>query len=148
MAFYKVSAICIKKMEEPTISKRTFDFSLRIIQLADNLEQRRRFVLANQLLRSGTSIGANVREASAAESRKDFIHKMAIASKEARETLYWLQLIQFAESNLPELEDRVSEIKSIVNILTKIVKTTKVGVERATLSSESENGPTNRRQTS
>ncbi|UMY67206.1 four helix bundle protein [Flavobacterium sp. HJ-32-4] len=135
-------------MEEPTISKRTFDFSLRIIQLADNLEQRRRFVLANQLLRSGTSIGANVREASAAESRKDFIHKMAIASKEARETLYWLQLIQFAESNLPELEDRVSEIKSIVNILTKIVKTTKVGVERATLSSESENGPTNRRQTS
>ncbi|HLN95087.1 MAG TPA: four helix bundle protein [Flavobacterium sp.] len=148
MSVYKVSAICIKKMEEPTISKRTFDFSLRIIQLADNLEQRRRFVLANQLLRSGTSIGANVREASAAESRKDFIHKMAIASKEARETLYWLQLIQFAESNLPELEDRVSEIKSIVNILTKIVKTTKTSAERSTLSSEPENGPTNRRQTS
>ncbi len=143
MALHKVSAICIKKMEEPTISKRTFDFSLRIIQLADNLEKRRRFVLANQILRSGTAIGANVQEATAAESRKDFIHKMAIASKEARETLYWLQLIQFAESTLPELEDRLSEITSIVNILTKIVKTTKAGLERSKLTSQPDSKSTN-----
>lgn len=119
-------------MNEPTISKRTFDFSVHIIQLADTLEQKRRFILANQLLRSGTGIGANVQEATAAESRKDFIHKMSIASKEARETLYWLQLIKVAEKDVEGIDERLSEITSIVRILTKIVKTSQTGPERKT----------------
>lgn len=114
-----------EKMQEPSISQRTFDFAIQVIQLSDMLEKRRRFVLANQLLRSGTSIGANVREATAAESRKDFIHKMSVASKEARETLYWLQLTELAEADVPHLAARIAEVTSIVNILTKIVKTTK-----------------------
>src|SRR6476620_7970129 len=75
----------------------TFEFSLEIIRYTSLLEKERKFVLARQLLRSGTSIGANVREAQNAESKADFIHKMKIAAKEADETLYWLILCERSE---------------------------------------------------
>ena len=71
----------------------SFDFALEIIKLVKYLKSKKEFVLSNQLLRSGTSIGANVSEAQAAQSTKDFISKMSIASKEARETEYWLRLL-------------------------------------------------------
>jgi len=75
--------------EKPNIIKdKTYNFALKIIQLYQELRNQKEFVLSKQLLRSGTSIGANVEEGTAAQSRKDFISKMAIASKEARETHY------------------------------------------------------------
>ena len=80
------------------IVERTVKFSLQIIEFAELLETKNKFVVARQLLKSGTSIGANVREAQNAESKADFIHKMKIAAKEAEETEYWLYLCQHSKS--------------------------------------------------
>ena len=81
--------------EENEILDLTFRFATRIVKLSRYLQQHHKeYVLSKQILRSGTSIGANVNEAQAAQSRKDFLHKMAVASKEARETLYWLRLLR------------------------------------------------------
>ena len=101
----------------------SFGFSLQIIGLYKLMIDRKEFVLSKQLLRSATSIGANVEEAMAAQSRKDFIAKMAIASKEARETRYWLRLL--AESKLLDIDyaTYLDTAEHIINILTKIVKT-------------------------
>ena len=85
--------------EPPEIEGRTFDFALRIVRVClvlDKIAGVRR-TLGNQLLRSGTSVGANVTEAQAAQSKPDFISKMNIALKEARETLYWLRLVAASE---------------------------------------------------
>ena len=79
--------------KENIIIDKTFNFSLDIISLFKELQNEREYILSKQLLRSATSIGANVEEASAAQSKKDFINKMSIASKEARETKYWLKLL-------------------------------------------------------
>jgi four helix bundle protein len=76
-------------MRDNVILTKSFNFALRIIKLSNRLRERREFVLSDQLLRAGTGIGAQVEEAQAAQSRKDFLSKMAIASKEARETRYW-----------------------------------------------------------
>ena len=78
---------------ENKIVSLTFDFSLEIIRLYKILVERKEYVISKQLLRSATSIGANVEEANAAQTKKDFIAKMSIASKEARETKYWLRLL-------------------------------------------------------
>ena len=101
----------------------SFEFSLQIIQLYKILVEKKEFVLSKQLLRSGTSIGANVEEAMAGQTRKDFIMKMSIASKEARESRYWLRLLD--KSKLVELDysPYLNSIEHIINILTKIVKT-------------------------
>jgi four helix bundle protein len=72
------------------IVDKTFDFAVKIIEYCELLESRKKFVISNQLLKSGTSIGANVSEAQNAESRADFIHKIKLAAKEANETNYWL----------------------------------------------------------
>lgn len=80
-------------MAASVIQEKSFQFALQVIQLYRELQNEREYVLSKQLLRSGTSIGANVEEASAAQSRNDFIAKMSIASKEARETCYWLRLL-------------------------------------------------------
>ena len=80
--------------KENLIVGKTIDFSLAIIKYCEVLEQERKYVIAKQLLRSATSIGANVFEAQNAESKADFIHKMKIAAKEASETLYWLILCE------------------------------------------------------
>jgi len=76
----------------------TFEFSLKIIEFSELLESKRKFNLANQLFRSGTSIGANVWEAQDAESKADFIHKFKISAKQINETKYWLLLCQKAKS--------------------------------------------------
>ena len=108
---------------ENKILELSFEFSLQIIQLYKILVEKKEFVLSKQLLRSGTSIGANVEEGIAAQTRKDFITKMSIASKEARETRYWLRLLD--KSKLVDLDysPYLSSIEHIINILTKIVKT-------------------------
>lgn len=107
----------------PKIIDISFDFSLKIIALYKELIINKEYVLSKQLLRSGTSIGANVEEANAAQSKKEFIAKMSIASKEARETRYWLRLLD--KSKLVDIEYKpyLVTIELIINILTKIVKT-------------------------
>jgi four helix bundle protein len=80
-------------MKENIIVTKTFDFALTVVNLFIELKKENEFIISKQILRSATSIGANVEEAIAAQSRKDFIHKMSIASKEARETKYWLRLL-------------------------------------------------------
>jgi four helix bundle protein len=106
--------------------EKSFDFSLSIIKLYMKLQAAREYVISKQLLRSGTSIGANVEEAVAASSRRDFLYKMTIASKEARETVYWLRLLD--ESNLVtdlDVQQQLDQANELVRLLTAIVKTTK-----------------------
>ena len=98
---------------------------MHVLQLHKHLIKQKEYVISKQLLRCSTSIGANIEEASAASSRKDFAAKMMIASREAREAKYWLRLLQ--EDNFVsdyDLTDLINEIDQIINILTKIVKTT------------------------
>lgn len=111
-------------MTESIVRQRSYNFALKIIRLCEHLKENRHFEIAQQLLRSGTSIGANVEEALAGQSRKDFFAKMSIASKEARETNYRLRLIKneglFDKQRLQKL---ISESYELVKILTSIVKT-------------------------
>lgn len=102
----------------------TFDFALKIISFTELLEEKRKFNIANQLFRSGTSIGANVREAQNAQSKADFIHKIKLAAKEADETTYWLSLCEKSE-NYPSPIELIQEIESINKILSKIISTSK-----------------------
>ncbi len=107
------------------LPERTFAFAERIVRLCIFLEQNGRVstTLATQLLRSGTSVGANVEEAGAAESRKDFIHKYAIACKEARESHYWLRLLAASEViSKDRLDPLISEANELIAILTTIIK--------------------------
>jgi four helix bundle protein len=112
-------------MKENIIVAKTYQFALRIISVCRQMERVREYVLSRQLLRSGTSIGANVEEAQAAQSRADFISKMSIAAKEARETRYWLRLLRDSDL-LPSIQNstHLAECEEILLILTSIVKTT------------------------
>lgn len=101
----------------------TFKFSIKVIDFTEVLESKRKFNVANQLFRSGTSIGANVREAQGAESKDDFRHKCKIAYKEAEETEYWLLLCKHA-TNYPFEQDMHDEIQSIIKVLGKIISST------------------------
>lgn len=105
------------------IASKTFDLSLKIISLYMLLKKENEYIISKQLLRSGTSIGANVEEAIAAQSKKDFINKMSIASKEARETKYWLRLLDKSELTTISIESYLIEIEHVINIITKIIKT-------------------------
>lgn len=102
----------------------SFEFSVRIIQFFDTLVENRKFVLSNQLLRSGTSIGANIREAQNAESKYDFIHKMKIAAKEADETEYWLMLCNKTMPN-NNVDDLILKCQVLIRILSKIISSSK-----------------------
>jgi len=105
------------------IKKKSFRFSLSVLELYKYMLDNREYIISKQLLRCSTSIGANIEEALAGFSKKDFTAKMSIASKEARETKYWLTILN--ESNFIEkdLSNYIIEIDHIINILTKIVKT-------------------------
>lgn len=109
--------------EDNLIIDKSFNFALEIIDLYKTLRNSNEFVISKQLLRCATSIGANVEEANAAQSKKDFIAKMSIASKESRETRYWLKLLN--KSQLVELDfsSYLNHIDEIIRILTSIVKT-------------------------
>lgn len=110
-------------MKENLIAIKTLDFSLTIIDLFIQLKKENEFIISKQIIRSGTSIGANVEEAIAAQSRKDFINKLSIASKEARETKYWLRLLDKSTLTEIKIESYLNEIEHILNIITKIIKT-------------------------
>ncbi|MBS1503839.1 MAG: four helix bundle protein [Bacteroidetes bacterium] len=98
----------------------TFDFSLKVIAFTEELETRKKFNMANQLFKSGTSIGANVCEAQGAESKGDFRHKCKIAYKEAEETEYWLKLCKHA-TNYPFEQILLDDVQSIMKVLGKII---------------------------
>jgi four helix bundle protein len=102
----------------------TIKFALEIIEYCELLESKKKFVLANQLLKSGTSIGANVHEAQNAESKADFIHKIKIAAKEADETDYWLNLCNLSPS-YPKPVGLDIKVTSIINVLSKIISSSK-----------------------
>jgi len=87
----------MRNYKDNVIVKMSFQFALDIMNFSELLRLEKRFAFADQVLRSGCSIGANVKEAQNAESKADFVHKLKIASKEAEETEYWLELCQFAE---------------------------------------------------
>ncbi|MDR3217490.1 MAG: four helix bundle protein [Dysgonamonadaceae bacterium] len=102
----------------------SFEFAIKIITFTEHLENEKKFVVANQLLKSGTSIGANVREAQNCESKQDFIHKIKIAAKETDETEYWLLLCQYSEK-YPFQQDLLDDIKVIQKVLSKIIHSAK-----------------------
>lgn len=110
--------------KENVILKLSFEFALEIIVFTELLESKRKFNIANQLFRAGTSIGANIHESQNAESRNDFIHKIKIAAKEADETEYWLRLCK-QSNNYPSNDLLLDRINSIKKILSKIIVSTK-----------------------
>jgi len=117
-------------MKANLIQEKSYTFALKIIDLYKTLCEQKEFVLSKQILKSGTSIGANVEEAGAGQSKRDFIAKMAISSKEARETNYWLRLLR--DSNLcpsVDLTELIDESEALVKILTAIVKTSQTNLE-------------------
>ena len=110
--------------KENLIVNLTFEFSLVIIEFCELLEERKKYAVAKQLLRSGTSIGANVWEAQNCESKADFIHKLKIAAKEASETQYWLLICKKAKS-YPSDEKLLEQLSSIIKVLGKIITTSR-----------------------
>ena len=102
----------------------TLSFAIEIVKFCEILEGRKKYVIAKQLLRSGTSIGANVREAQNAESKPDFIHKFKIAAKEAEETEYWLLICEKSEG-YPNPDLLLENLKSIQKIINKIIASSK-----------------------
>lgn len=110
-------------MEENTIQQKSYCFAVRMVNLYRHLTDRKQeFVLAKQLLRSGTSIGANVEEALAAQSRNDFTAKLSIARKEARETRYWLRLLHDTSYlSDKEAQSVLSDVEELLKLLTSII---------------------------
>ena len=111
------------------ITERSFKFAVEIICLYKYLINNKEYILSKQILRSGTSIGANVEEAQAGQSKKDFIAKMSIASKEARETNYWLRLLKTTKylDNYNKTEYLFKESESIKNIIMYVVTDSHIG---------------------
>jgi four helix bundle protein len=110
--------------KDNVIVNKTVDFSLAIIQYCEALEQDRKYVIARQLLRAATGIGASVFEAQNAESKADFIHKMKIAAKEASETLYWLTLCEKSPGYRFERK-MLTDLEEIIRILSSIISSSK-----------------------
>lgn len=113
-------------MKARAVQEKSFQFALQTINVVRDLQRNEReYTLSRQLLRSATSIGANVEEAGAAQSKKDFAAKMAIASKEARETHYWLRLLRDSKY-LPQgaAGTLIDSCEELIRLLTAIVKTT------------------------
>ncbi len=111
-------------LDNNPILKLSFEFSLMLIQYCEILESNKKYVLARQLLKAGTSIGANCMEAQNAESKADFIHKIKIAAKEADETQYWLMLCDYSK-DYPDCGELLTKLEEIQKVLNKILKTAK-----------------------
>ena len=114
-------------MKSNIIKEKSFSFALEIVAIYKYLSfEKREFVLSKQMLRSGTSIGANIREAEHAESKADFIHKLSIALKEANETEYWLDLLYQSEYlTVSQFQNIKDQITQQLKLLTSIINTTK-----------------------
>lgn len=105
------------------IQERTFQFAVRVVRLVDRLPRTiAGMEVGRQLVRAATSVGANVEEADAAESKRDFVHKMKIAHKEAREARYWLEIVQAALLDDDEVRDLIRESNELIHILQAIIR--------------------------
>lgn len=110
-------------MKENLVKTKSFEFALEAIQLYKLLLSKNEFVLSKQFLRAATSIGANVEEADAGQSKRDFIAKISISSKEAREANYWLRLLKASGFIDFRFEELIQKSEELIRILTAIVKT-------------------------
>ncbi len=119
-------------MKESIVATKSVEFALNVISMAKELvNEKREFVLSKQVMKSGTAIGALIREAEHAESKADFLHKMNIALKEANETLYWLLLLfKGMYISQEEYEKLNQNCEELVRLLASIVKTTKTKLSR------------------
>ena len=119
-------------MKENIVKNKSFVFAVRIVKLYQYLcEQKKEFVLSKQLLRSGTSVGAMIREAEHAESKLDFKHKMAIAQKEINETIYWLELLKTTDYLAREQFESINaDATEVIKLITTIIKTTKANINQ------------------
>ena len=120
-------------MKEDVAREKSYQFALRIVKLGQYLtEEKREFVLSRQILRSGTSIGANIEQSKQAQSRLDFVHKLSIANKEAFETNYWLRLLRDSEFiTSQQAESLLSDCEELQKILVASIKTTKANHKTA-----------------
>ena len=125
-----VTETMVNEMKENVIKTKSFDFAVRIVRLYQFLvTEKKEFILSKQFLRSGTSVGAMVREAEHAESKSDFKHKMAIAQKEINESIYWLELIRETDYlSKIEFKSLNSDAVEIIKLLTTIIKSTKANI--------------------
>jgi len=119
-------------MKDNIVKSKSFDFALRIVKLYQFLvDDRKEYVLSKQLLRSGTSIGANIREAEQAESKADFIHKTSVSLKEANESEYWIELLYRADYiDENQFDSLNKDLIEILKLLTSIIKTSKNSEQR------------------
>ncbi len=111
--------------KENLIVAKTFEFALEIIEYTEELRKLHKYEMASQLFKSGTSVGANIREAQNAESRIDFIHKFKIAAKEADETEFWLKLCETSKHYPNPPDAMMEDLESIIKIISKIISTSK-----------------------
>ncbi|MES2430931.1 MAG: four helix bundle protein [Bacteroidota bacterium] len=118
-------------MKENILKIKSFAFAVRIVKLFQFLQSdKKEYILSKQLLRSGTSIGAMVREAEQAESKKDFIHKLSIAQKETNETLYWLELLQTTDYlTKQQFESLNIDAIELIKLVTSIIKSSKTNLK-------------------
>jgi len=116
-------------MKENLIKRKSFEFAVLSIRTYKKLIEQKEFVVSKQFVRSATSKGSNVQEADAGISKKDFVAKMSIASKEARETLYWIQLLKETELVNFNFEELKQKCEEIVRILTSRVKTSQLNIK-------------------
>jgi|SRR5690554_3853478 len=117
-------------MSENVIKDRSFGFAIRIVRMYQYLtSEKKEYVLSKQLLRSGTGVGALVREAEHAESKADFNHKLSIAQKEINESIYWLELLKETDYlNTKEFQSLNSDAIEIIKLVTAIIKSTKTNI--------------------
>ncbi len=109
----------------------SFEFALRVIEFSEKLEEKKKFVIAKQILKSGTSIGANIREAQSCESKADFVHKLKIAAKETEETEYWLLLCKRSNTYPDPNQELESKLLSIKKLLSKIISSTRSNMNKS-----------------
>lgn len=118
-------------MRENIIKIKSFSFAIRIVKLFQYLQtDKKEYVLSKQLLRSGTSVGAMIREAEHSESKLDFIHKMAVSQKEINETIYWLELLKSTDYlSVDQFESINIDAVELIKMITSIIKTTKANLK-------------------
>lgn len=113
-------------MKKSILLEESLMISINVIDIYKQLTEKNEYILSNQLLRSATSIGANLREGKYSESKKDFIHKFTIALKECYETLYWLEIIKYKESNhMDDIDIIIKRCNSILRMISSSIKTCK-----------------------
>ncbi|HWA33032.1 MAG TPA: four helix bundle protein [Cyclobacteriaceae bacterium] len=122
----------ITSMEKGRILDMSFNFALDIIELYKVMIESHEYVISKQLLRSSASVGANVEEANAGISKREFAVKMGIASKEARESRYWLRLLNKSQLVKGDYSKKLSDVEHMINVLTKIVKTSQQSLSKHT----------------